>query len=92
MSKPHMTPDQAAQEFKRLKAAQEEIAPKLAEARRVLVEHFEATSTTVLEGVGLAVDTRSQLDTTRVRAFLGDRVNEFTKSVTSRTVYVLEGA
>lgn len=90
MTAKEMTPKQAAKAFKRLKRAQEKLLPQLSTARAVLIEHFETTATTELDGVGFAVDTRGQLDTTKVRAFLGDKVNDFTKTVTSRTVYVVE--
>ncbi len=76
--------------FKRVKAAKAKISPQESEAKRVLLEHFEATGTDKFEGIGLAVDTREQLDTARVRVFLGDKVEEFTKTVTSRTLSVLE--
>ena len=56
----------------------------------MLLEHFDATNTTEAEGIRLAVDTRSQLDTTKVRAFLGERIDEFTKAVTSRTLSLCE--
>ena len=85
-----MTPKQAAKIFKREKAEQEMRAPQLKEAKRVLVEHFESTKTNKFEGVGFAVDTRNNLDTDRVRAFLGERIAEFTKQTTSRTLSVLE--
>lgn len=91
-TKSEMTPKKAAQVFKRVKAAQEKLAPQIAEAKRVLTEYFEASGTTELAGVGFAVDTRTQLDTTKVRAFLGDKVDEFTKKVTSRTLFVIEGS
>jgi hypothetical protein len=90
--KTEMTAKQAARAFKRAKAAQEKLAPLLAESKRVLTEHFEATGEKEFEGVGFAADTRTQLDTTKVRAYLGDKISEFTKSVTSRTLFVLEGA
>lgn len=85
-----MTPKQAAKIYKRETASQAKRAPMLKEAKKALVEHFEETGTTEFEGVGFAVDTRHQLDTTAVRAFLGDDVTRFLKPVVSRTLSVLE--
>lgn len=87
-----MTPKQAARVFRRAKPAHDELGAELTEARKVLVKHFEETGTTELDGVGFAVDARSQLDTTAVRAHLGDKISQFLKSVTSRTVFLIEKA
>ena len=58
----------------------------------MLVKHFEETKTTEFAGIGFAIDTRKQLDTTAARAALGDRLEQFLKPVTSRTVFVIEAA
>lgn len=58
----------------------------------MLVETIEQSGTTEFEGIGLAVDDREQLDVTKVRAHLGDGVDEFTKTVTSRTLFVIKAA
>lgn len=85
-----MTPKQAAKIFRRLKPAHEKVGAQVAEARKVLVAHFEATGTTELDGVGFAVDSRNQLDTAAVRAHLGDKIDQFIKAVVSRTVFLIE--
>lgn len=87
-----MTPSQAARIFKRGKSIQARLGPQMREASKVLVETIEQSGTTEFEGIGLAVDDREQLDVTKVRAHLGDGVDEFTKTVTSRTLFVIKAA
>lgn len=83
-----MTPKQAAAQFKAIRAEKDKLAPAEAEAKKVLLAHFTATNTTELDGVALAVDQRQQLNTSKVRAYLGDKIEQFLRAVTQRTLYV----
>jgi hypothetical protein len=86
-----MTPQQAAEVFKKITAEQAQLAPTMRQAKKVLNQHFDDAGVDELDGVKRAVDVREQLDADAVRDFLGDRVGEFTKSVTSRTLYLEKG-
>lgn len=83
-----MTPNEAAQAFKEATAAQAQLAPTLRESKKVLNKYFNDSGLNELEGVERAVVEREQLDTDKVRDFLGDRVGEFVKPVTIRTIFV----
>jgi hypothetical protein len=86
-----MTPEEAAKAYREITAQQAQLAPTMRQVRKVLNEYFDRAGVDELDGVRRAVDVREQLDTDAVRDFLGDRVGEFTKRVTSRTLFV-EGA
>jgi hypothetical protein len=85
-----MTPAEAAAVFREAVAAQKSLAPTLREAKKVLNKYFDDNALDELDGVRRAVDVREQLDTDKVRDFLGDQVGEFLKKVTSRTLYLAE--
>lgn len=84
-----LSPKEAAAQLIKAAAEIKKLEPLVREAKAVLVPHFESTGTAELDGVGFAVDQREQLDTTKVRALLGDQITKFTKTVTSRTVFVV---
>lgn len=83
-----MTPKQAAARYREIRAEQDKLTPELKECSKVLLRHFADTNTTELDGVCLAVDERHQLDTNKVRTFLGDKIEKFLKAVTRRTLFV----
>jgi len=77
-----MNVTEAAKVWEDAKREIDRLKPSLEQAAGVLKEYFRANKKRDFRGrIGYAVSTRIQLDTTKVKAELGDRLADFQKRV-----------
>jgi hypothetical protein len=85
-----VTVAKAAEEFIRIKRRQKQLEAELVEPRETLLKHFRRTGAADYKGlVSYSKSVREQLDTKKVKAFLGKKVSRFLKKTDVEQLSVL---
>jgi hypothetical protein len=85
VTKRKLSPTQAAEQWKKAKAAVDKNRPLLEEAAEVLKPHIEKTGKP-FKGIGLSLGSRLILDQEKVRAYLGKKLSKFQKRVPTKSL------
>lgn len=91
VTKKKLTVTEAADQWERCKREADLLKPQLEEAAAVLLEHFERTGrSTYKDRIVLTRGSRTVLDQAKVREFLGRRLHEFQKLITTKSLSLLK--
>jgi|SRR5579884_106623 len=91
ISKRKLTLAEAADQWERARRELDRNKPLLEEAAAVLLEHFEKTGrSTYKDRIVLTRGSRLVLDQTKIREYLGAKLADFQKRVTTRSLSLLK--
>lgn len=90
VTKKKLTVAEAAEQFERCTLQMKQLAPQVEEAKAVLVEHFEKTGrSTYKDRIVYGSWSRTILDQSKVREFLGAQLKDFQTRISGRSVQLV---